>query len=219
MRRGYYGVDGVARRISAGYVGVVTQIPIYETTTTQTEVKYDNYEQFFSTNIGTSDPWYVFQNAPGKALRFCIDDGSSNWAANEEYLLLLSAETALKGVTLTLIAQYTTAGDNNLLTLNYGGSTLYTVSGVAVPTVDNGGGAVFRTCSLGDVPARGHFLLRYRTVQTQTIGTNPNCVSLTISAYTETEKQTQTGTQTRSVARKIVKAYVGDANGKARRWM
>lgn len=207
----------VARKIENGYWGVTEQVPKYEVTTTRTDLMKDNADSYLTTNIGTTDPWLVTAMSTGR-LEYCINSGSSNWKANTEYDLFVMVDKALKGVKLTLIAQFTTSSANNLLSLTVAGNTLYNRSGTDVPIVSVGG-AIYQTYSIGDVAAQTSIYLKYRTAATGSVNGNPNTVSLSFTeGYEETVTKTYVGTEEKDVAHEIVKAYFGDANGIARQW-
>lgn len=206
-----------ARVITKGYFGVTQQMSEYETTTTRTTLTADNVDDYLSNNIGTSDPWRVFQNSANNTISYSADNNSSNFKANTEYTLFLMFDKAIKGVKLSLIAQFTTRSSNNLLSLTFAGTSLYNKQGTEVPVVSSEG-AIYQVYTPGDVAAQSSLLLKYKTAATATVGNNPNAVQLNLEGYEETVNKTYIGTVEKEIAHKIIKAYIGDENNKARVW-
>lgn len=179
---------GVARKVKAGYVGVTTEVPIYETVTKPVMITASNIANYFEV---TNSSYYF----AGSGEVFT----ANNLGVNSS-----TATTALKlkqDVTNLLFQyQYITEANYDKFTIKVGSTTvLSAVSGTT-------SGATLTTYNAGDLTAGTTLTFSY-TKDSSQHASGETCLFKGMSFTTETK--TQTGTETKQLARKIKKAYVG----------
>lgn len=176
--------DRVAHKVKNIYVGVPTTIPIYETVTTPVTIDVDNINDFFEVTNST----YYFEGS------------DTVFAANNLGVNSTTATTTLKlkqDVTnLSFQYNYITEANYDKLTIKVGSTTvLNAVSGTNMATYN-----------AGDLTAGTILTFSYSKDSSQSA--SGEVCYFTSMTFT-TEMTTQTGTETKSVARKIKKGYVG----------
>lgn len=179
---------GIARKVKSIYVGVSTEVPIYETVTKPIMITASNIADYFEVTNST----YYFA-------------GSGNvFTANNLGVNSTTATTALKlkqDVTNLLFQyKYITEQNYDKFTIKVGSTTvLNAVSGTT-------SGATLTTYNAGDLTAGTTLTFSYTKDGSQS-ASGETCLFQGMSFTTETK--TQTGTETKQLARKIKKAYVG----------
>ena len=176
--------DRVAHKVKNIYVGVPTTIPIYETVTTPVTIDVDNINDFFEVTNST----YYFEGS------------DTVFAANNLGVNSTTATTTLKlkqDVTnLSFQYNYITETNYDKFTIKIGSTTvLNAVSGTNMATYN-----------AGDLTAGTILTFSYSKDSSQSA--SGEACYFTSMTFT-TEMTTQTGTETKSVARKIKKGYVG----------
>ena len=173
-----------AKKVKNIYVGVPTTIPIYETVTTPVTIDVDNINDFFEVTNST----YYFEGS------------DTVFAANNLGVNSTTATTTLKlkqDVTnLSFQYNYITETNYDKFTIKIGSTTvLNAVSGTNMATYN-----------AGDLTAGTILTFSYSKDSSQSA--SGEACYFTSMTFT-TEMTTQTGTETKSVARKIKKGYVG----------
>ena len=176
--------DRVAHKVKNIYVGVPTTIPIYETVTTPVTIDVDNINDFFEVTNST----YYFEGS------------DTVFAANNLGVNSTTATTTLKlkqDITnLSFQYNYITETNYDKFTIKIGSTTvLNAVSGTNMATYN-----------AGDLTAGTILTFSYSKDSSQSA--SGEACYFTSMTFT-TEMTTQTGTETKSVARKIKKGYVG----------
>ena len=176
--------EPVAHKVKNIYVGVETEVPIYETVTTPVTIDVDNINDFFEVTNST----YYFEGS------------DTVFAANNLGVNSTTATTTLKlkqDVTnLSFQYNYITEANHDKFTIKIGSTTvLNAVSGTTMATYN-----------AGDLTAGTILTFSYSKDSSQSA--SGEVCYFTSMTFT-TEMTTQTGTETKSVARKIKKGYVG----------
>lgn len=178
--------DRVAHKVKNIYVGVPTTIPIYETVTTPVTIDVDNINDFFEVTNST----YYFEGS------------DTVFAANNLGVNSTTATTTLKlkqDVTnLSFQYNYITETNYDKFTIKIGSTTV----------LDAVSGANMATYNAGDLTAGTILTFSYSKDKERSHIANGEACYFTSMTFT-TEMTTQTGTETKSVARKIKKGYVG----------
>jgi hypothetical protein len=175
-----------AKKVKNIYIGVPTTVPIYETVTTPVTIDVDNINTYFD----VTNSAYYFE--PG---------GSDTvFAANNLGVNSTTATTTLKlkqDVTnLSFQYNYITETNYDKFTIKIGSTTvLNAVSGTNMATYN-----------AGDLTAGT--ILTFSYSKDSSRSASGEACYFTSMTFT-TEMTTQTGTETKSVARKIKKGYVG----------
>ena len=177
-----------AKKVKNIYIGVPTTVPIYETVTTPVTIDVDNINDFFEVTNST----YYFEGS------------DTVFAANNLGVNSTTATTTLKlkqDVTnLSFQYNYITEANYDKFTIKIGSTTvLSAVSGTTT-------GANLTTYNAGDLTAGTILTFSYSKDSSQSA--SGEACYFTSMTFT-TEMTTQTGTETKSVARKIKKGYVG----------
>lgn len=184
----YVGVGGVARKVKNIYVGVETEVPIYETVETTVTITPDNISTYFDVTNST----YYFA-------------GSGNvFTATNLGVNSTTATTVLKlkqDVTnLSFQYQYVTEANYDKFTIKIGSTTvLNAVSGTTT-------GANLTTYNAGDLTAGTILTFSYSKDSSQSASGE---VVLFKNLTFTTEMTTQIGSEVKQIARKIKKGYVG----------
>ena len=194
-----YDAGNVARKISKMYVGVETDVPIYEDTTNTVtyDFTYDNRALFFGDNAGnTTSNWALSANSSGG-----IKLIPNNFGVNSSTAAITL--TALKDLTnVTISGIYYTETNYDKISLVVNGTTkLNAVSGT-VSSLTN-----FYT---GDLVTGQTIILQYVKDSSQHASSESStyfivdCDDITIT----TTSQEIIGYETKPVARKIKKGYL-----------
>lgn len=182
-RKAYIGVDGVARKIKQMYVGVSSETPIYETQTVNTNITADNIRDFFMVTNGT----YYFK---GNGSTFTTNNGG---VSNSTATTVL---TARKDIYVSFNYSYGSEDNYDLFTLIFGSQTIHNeVSGTAV------------TKSLSGSLSKG-YTISFKYSKDGSQDKNGDACSFS-NMIVATEEQIHVGTEHKSIARRIKKAYVG----------
>lgn len=190
-KKAYVGVDNIARKVKNGYVGVRTAFPIYETQTTTETVNIEG------SNIGlyfkTSFDYFAWIGS-----QFKSNNGGVGGSTAQAIL------TALQDCTVTYTYNYGTEANYDKFTLTVNGTIIHNnVSGAGTArtrtdTLTKGQKIVFKYTKDKSVDSNGDYIAFYN-----------------MSATVTTTKEVQVGTDYKNVARKILKAYIGDVYGRA----
>lgn len=177
--------DRVAHKVKNIYVGVETEVPIYETVETTVTIDVDNINDFFDVTNST----YYFEGS------------DTVFAANNLGVNSTTATTVLKlkqDVTnLSFQYRYVTEANYDKITFKVGSTTVLNAdSGTYGPM----------TFNAGDLTAGTTLTFSYTKDSSQSA--SGEFVLFRDLKFTA-ETTTQTGTETKSVARKIKKGYVG----------
>ena len=182
----YIGVGGKARKVKKGYIGVVTDIPIYNTTTAT--ITSSNISTYFTVTNGT----YYFVG---------YSDGRFESNNNDEDDTGATSIWKAKNTITNMSFNWSVDSES--------GYDKFTITVGDIVAVDGQSGEKSGSWS-GSLAAGKTIELKYSKDSSNSVGNDAGIIkdiSITI--------QTQTGTETRSVARKIKKAYIG-VGGKAR---
>ena len=114
----YIGIDGIARKIKSGYVGVTTEIPVYETITEQFILNTTNLSKFFDVTDGTSYTW-TKSDVSGGGIKLVPGNIGKN---SSTATITLKAKVALTNVVIK--GAYYTESNYDKITLTSAGSTL-----------------------------------------------------------------------------------------------
>lgn len=195
--------------LSSAYIGIKTEVPRYEetTTTTSTPFSVSNYPQFFtySTSASTSNagtPTWKDTTTNEVSIAFGnygVDRSTSN--------IVLTAKCDLTGVIIR--GAYYTETDFDKITLAVAGTTVLNgVSGLS---------SLAQRWS-GNLTAGQTIELEFVKDSSRSVtGESSTLFYLKVDPIEiTTTSKTQVGTEIKEVARKLVKGYIGDANGKAR---
>lgn len=191
-KKAYIGVDGVARKVKKGYLGILTDIPIYEEQTATVNITADNISDFFDVTNGT----YYFSG------------GGDTFTSNNNGVNSSTATTTLTAkMDMTVSFQYSYSSE-----ANYDKFTLK----VAGTTVENAvSGATTSKSYSGSLTAGQTIEFTYAKDSSQ----SSNDDKCTFSAMSVTAViKTQTGIETNDVARKVKSGYVG-VSGVARQFL
>lgn len=182
-KKAYIGVDGVARKVKKGYLGILTGIPIYEEQNATVNITADNISDLFDVANGS----YYF-TGPGDA--FTTNNGGVNSSTATTTL------TAKKDMTVSFNYSYSSEANYDKFTLK--------VAGI---TVENAvSGATTSKSYSGSLTAGQTIEFTYAKDSSQ----SSNDDKCTFSGMVVTAMmKTQTGVETKSVARKVKKSYVG----------
>lgn len=189
-KKAYVGVNNIAKKVKAGYVGVKTEFPVYETQT-ETKTAAINSDGLLRTYFTVTSGGYGFSWSSSYNQFRSVNSGSSN--STSQITL-----TALQDCTVTYTYNYGTEANYDKFTLTVKGTTIHSnVSGVGTAktrtdTLTKGQTIVFTYTKDGSVDTNGDYVAFYN-------------MSVTITTTTEV----QVGTTYKDVARKIKKAYVG----------
>lgn len=180
----YIGVDGVARKIKKGYVGVVTEIPVYEESTNTVSITADNISEYFTVTNGS----YYFK---GSGSVFTTTNGGVDSSTAKT---ILTAKQDISSLTFNY--SYSSEEKYDKFTLKVGGTTVENaVSGATTSKSYSGS------------------LLSGETIEffyAKDGSQNSNDDKCTFSAMVITAVlREQTGVDIRPVARKIKRAYIG----------
>lgn len=205
----YFGdANAIARLMQKMYFGVETEVPVYEEreVTTTKQLSVANLEDFFAvtTNTPTTDPWAFADTDTAEVRVAGIKKGST------QYGLTLRAQRALTGVAVD--AAYYFSGMNGTLSIKVAGSSI--VSRVLENADSQRQNYWTGSLSAGDtIQISGNHMMS-STSATPLVSVYISCDGIT----TTTTEQVQVGTENKELARKVIRAYQSDANGKAQLW-
>lgn len=199
------------RRVSSVYAGVVATVPKYTETTTTEDVALstNTFTDFFSADntgtTGTNAKGITWADNSGGGLKLTFGNYSINSSTS------MTTFTAQRDLTNVVIkGLYYTETKYDKITLIVAGTTvLNAVSGTSSTLTQRWTGSLSKGQTI---------VLKYVKDSSQS-ATNESSTYFTLSCdpYQKTvTTQTQTGTETKLVDKKIVKGYVGGPDGKAR---
>ena len=205
----YFGdANAIARLMKKMYFGVETEVPIYEEheVTTTKQLSAANLGDFFdvTTNTPTTDPWTFADTGTAEVRMAGIKKGST------QYGLTLTAKRALTGVAVD--AEYYFSGMYGNISISIANTTVlskpFSSEDKAKMNYWTG------TLAAGDTIqiAGNHF--GSSTSATPLVSVYVTCDGISIT----TIEQVQVGTENKELARKVIRAYQPDANGKAQLW-
>ena len=183
-KRAYIGVDGIARKVKGGYVGVSTDFPIYDEDITTTEINVDNISTYF--DVANESYYFV-----GSGDTFTTNNGGVNLSTAKT---TLTAKSNMTNISFSY--SYSSEATYDKFTLIVAGNTVENaVSGTTTSKTYTG--SLFE----------GESIIFEYTKDSSASANDDRC---TFSAMSITRRvKTQIGTETVSVARKIKKAYIG----------
>lgn len=185
-KKAYIGVDSKARKVKKGYVGVLTDVPIYEEAVVTVEINHDNVTDMFDVVYGE----YSFE--PYK-------NNNRTWYSNNKYQSNSTASTTLTAkydMSVSFTYSYSSEANYDKFTLKVAGTTVENaVSGST--QVKNYSGSLKAGQSIEFTYAKDGSQDKY----------NDECSfsDMTVVA----NAKTQVGFETKSLARQIKKAYIG----------
>lgn len=205
----YFGdANAIARLMKKMYFGVETEVPVYEEreVTTTKQLSVANLGDFFevTTNTPTSDPWKFADTGTAEVRMAGLKKGST------QYGLTLTAKRALTGVSVD--AEYYFSGMYGNISISIANTTVLSKS------LSNENKAKMNywtgTLAAGDtINISGNHMMS-STSATPLVSVYVTCDGIS----TTTIEQVQVGTETKELARKVIRAYQPDANGKAQLW-
>lgn len=195
-KNAYVGVDNKAKKIKNIYVGVETQVPVYGKK--QITFSRENINEFFTVQNNSSYPFHI---NPSTTNRVGFEPGNLGVnSSTSQIMLTANQEIVLKKI----YAQYYTERAYDKLTISINSSNIVNQAS---------GQDTFETTEIRTLSAGDKIVMSYvkdssnhhpSEAMTNIIIT---CAPITVEAIT--------GYETKQVARRIKKAYVG-VNGKAR---
>lgn len=199
------------RRVSSVYAGVIATVPKYTETTTTEDVALstNTFTDFFSADntgtTGTNAKGITWADNSGGGLKLTFGNYGINSSTS------MTTFTAQRDLTNVVIkGLYYTETRYDKITLIVAGTTvLDAVSGTSSTLTQRWTGSLSKGQTI---------VLKYVKDNSQS-ATNESSTYFTLSCdpYQKTvTTQTQTGTETKLVDKKIVKGYVGGPDGKAR---
>lgn len=190
MAKKVYVGDGVARRSKKIYVGVETAVPIFDVHTDTANITASNISTLFTVENGS----YYFV---GSGSTFTTNN------AGKKSSVATTGLIAKVDMDIEFMYSYSTEQKYDKFTL--------TVAGKVVE--DGVSGATTTKFYEGSLKAGQSIIFEY-TKDTSTDSNDDKCTFSNMVVTTEVKNQT--GTEVKELARKVKKAYVGDANGIAR---
>lgn len=195
-KNAYVGVDNKARKVKNIYVGVDTQVPIYEEK--QITFSRENINEFFTVQNNSAYPFEINPSATNQ-VGFVPGNIGVNSSTSQ---IILTANQVI--VLKKIYAQYYTEQNFDKLNITVKGEVILSnASGIDI--YDQ---TVNKTLNVGD-----NIVMSY--VKDSTTHHNQETMTNIILTCNPITIKTITGYETKPVARRIKKAYVG-VNGKAR---
>lgn len=195
-KNAYVGADNKARKVKNIYVGVDTQVPIYEEK--QITFSRENINEFFTVQNNSAYPFEINPSATNQ-VGFAPGNIGVN-SSTSQIILTANQEIVLKKI----YAQYYTEQKFDKLNITVKGEVILSnASGIDI--YDQ---TVNKTLNVGD-----NIVMSY--VKDSTTHHNQETMTNIILTCNPITIKTITGYETKPVARRIKKAYVG-VNGKAR---
>lgn len=188
----YIGIEGKAKKVLKGYIGVPTRVPIYETTGEKVTITVDNISEYFNVTNST----YYFAGSNG------------TWTSNNKAVGSSTAQTviALKSdgkVSFNYTCSSETNYDKLTITTTIGGTTTTRVN--AVSGVKSG--SLSYSMSAGDS-------ITFKYVKDSSANSNSDICTFSNLSHDTTQK-ILVGYEEKELAKRIRKAYVG-VGGKAK---
>lgn len=205
----YFGdANAIARLMKKMYFGVETEVPIYEEheVTTTKQLSAANLGDFFdvTTNTPTTDPWTFADTGTAEVRMAGIKKDST------QYELTLTAKRALTGVAVD--AEYYFSGMYGTLSISIANTTVLSKS---FSNEDKAKRNYWTgTLAAGDTINISGNYMNSSTSATPLVSVYVTCDGISIT----TIEQVQVGTENKELARKVIRAYQPDANGKAQLW-
>lgn len=201
----------INKPVSSIYAGVTATVPVYtETTTTEDVVLSANtFTDFFSASntgtTGTNAKGITWADNSGGGLKLTFGNYGIDSSTS------MTTFTAQRDLTNVVIkGLYYTESNYDKITLTVAGTTvLNAVSGTSSTLTQRWTGSL----------SKGQTIVLKYVKDSSNSATNESSTYFTLSCdpYQKTMiTQTQTGTETKLVDKKIVKGYIGGPNGKAR---
>lgn len=184
-KKAYIGVDGAARKVKKMYLGIPTDLPIYSEETRTVAITADNIADYFYVTNGSS---YYFAGSG--------DTFTSNNAGVDDSTATTILTAKYDISTLTFSYSYSSEANYDKFTLR--------VAGV---TVENAVSGATTSKSYSGSLAAGQ-PIEFTYAKDNSTSKNDDKCTFSTMELTATVL-TQTGTETKSVARKIKKAYIG----------
>lgn len=195
-KNAYVGVDNKARKVKNIYVGVDTQVPIYEEK--QITFSRENINEFFTVQNNSA---YPFEINPSTTNQVGFVPGNIGVNSSTSQIILTANQVI---VLKKIYAQYYTEQNFDKLNITVKGEVILSnASGIDI--YDQ---TVNKTLNVGD-----NIVMSY--VKDSTTHHNQETMTNIILTCNPITIKTITGYETKPVARRIKKAYVG-VNGKAR---
>lgn len=188
----YIGVNGKAKKIQKGYIGVPTRIPIYETTGEKVTITVDNISKYFTVTNST----YYFKG------------NSGTWTSNNKAVNSSTAQTILTLKSDGKVSfNYSCSSESNYdkltITMTIGGTTTTRVN--AVSGVKSG--SLSYDMSAGDS-------ITFKYVKDSSASSNSDICTFSNLVH-DTTQEVLAGYEEKELAKRIRKAYVG-VGGKAK---
>lgn len=205
----YFGdAKAIARLMKKMYFGVETEVPIYEEheVTTTKQLSVANLGDFFevTTNTPTKDPWTFADTGTAEVRMAGVKKDST------QYDLTLKAKRALTGVAVD--AEYYFSG-------MYGNIYIYIANTSALSKDYANEDKAKTNYWTGTLAAGDTIEIRVNYMVSSTSATPLVSVYVTCDGIsTTTIEQVQVGTANKELARRVIRAYQPDANGKAQLW-
>jgi hypothetical protein len=195
-KNAYVGVDNKARKIKGAYVGVETQVPVYGKK--QITFSRENINEFFTVQNNSAYPFEINPSTTNQ-VGFVPGNIGIN-SSTSQIMLTANQEIVLKKI----YAQYYTEQAYDKLTISINSSNIVNQAS---------GQDTFETTEIRTLSAGDKITMSY--VKDSTTHHNQETMTNIILTCNPITIKTITGYETKPVARKIKKAYVG-VNGKAR---
>ena len=205
----YFGdANAIARLMKKMYFGVETEVPIYEEheVTTSKQLSVANLGDFFevTTNEPTNDPWKFADTGTAEVRMAGIKNAST------QYGLTLTAKRALTGVAVD--AEYYFSGMYGNLSIRIANTTVLSMSYADEDKAKRNYWT--GTLAAGDTIQISGNHMSSSSSATPLVSVYVTCDGISIT----TIEQVQVGTANKELARKVIRAYQPDANGKAQLW-
>jgi hypothetical protein len=182
----YIGVNGKAKKILKGYVGVPTRVPIYETTGEKVTITVDNIGEYFNVTNST----YYFAGSSG------------TWTSNNKAVNSSTAQTVLTLKSDGKVSfNYTCSSESNYdkltITTTIGGTTTTRVNAVSGVT----SGSLSYDMSAGDS-------ITFKYAKDSSVNSNSDICTFSNLVH-DTFQEVLVGYEEKELAKKIWRAYVG----------
>ena len=205
----YFGdANAIARLMKKMYFGMETEVPIYEEheVTTTKQLSVANLGDFFdvTTNTPTTDPWTFADTGTAEVRMAGIKKGKT------KHYLTLTAKRALTGVAVD--AEYYFSDMSGNLSISIANTTALSKS---FSSEDKAKMNYWTgTLAAGETIQISGNYMRSSTSATPLVSVYVTCDGISIT----TIEQVQVGTENKELARKVIRAYQPDTNGKAQLW-
>ena len=202
---------GINKPVSSIYAGVTATVPVYTETTTTEDIALstNTFTDFFSASntgtTGTNAKGITWTDNSSGGLKLIFGNYGINSSTS------MTTFTAQRDLTNVVIkGLYYTESNFDKITLTVAGSTvLNAVSGTSSTLTQRWAGSL----------SKGQTIVLKYVKDSSASASNESSTYFTLSCnpyQKTTTTQTQTGTETKLVDKKIIKGYVGGPDGKAR---